>query len=300
MLDEHGGLATAAQAEQFLRRVAIALRYGASAALPMASMYHAVWRHVPLEGAGSVAAGAKARRRGRAAASAGDDGEIEREAQRRATVLTNALIERGTAIEINAVADRVAVAHRSLVPALFALGRRGADEDDLDLSPAARRALAFIAGADRPTAGQVRAHLGVPPRTWPNPADDALAELQRVFLIDRGAAEVPDTGAPYLARDGIPYRVFARAHPEVVAEAAKLSVGDAAMRLIAGYLAGAVFAAPGKLASLFKRCLSRSELDTALAALADRGEVAEQRLDGKLVVAWADARHAPGERTRRR
>jgi len=47
MLDEHAGLATAAQAEKFLASVAIALRYGASDALPLASMYQAVWRQVP-------------------------------------------------------------------------------------------------------------------------------------------------------------------------------------------------------------------------------------------------------------
>jgi hypothetical protein len=47
MLGEHARLATAAQAAQFLARVAIALRYGASDALPLASMYHAVWCQAP-------------------------------------------------------------------------------------------------------------------------------------------------------------------------------------------------------------------------------------------------------------
>src|SRR5689334_10705715 len=157
MLDEHAGLATVAQAERFLAAVAIALRYGPSDALPLASLYQAVWCQVP------TARGA---------------GETERDAQRRATVLTNALIDRGVAVETNAIADRVAIAHRSIVPSLIALRRRGAAAGDLDLSPTARRVLAFVAGEDRPTAGQVRSHLGVPPRTWPNPADDALAELQ--------------------------------------------------------------------------------------------------------------------------
>jgi len=58
--------------------VAIALRYGASEALPLASMYQAVWRQAPA-GAGR--------------------GETERDAQRRATILTNALIDRAAAIE---------------------------------------------------------------------------------------------------------------------------------------------------------------------------------------------------------
>ncbi|HEX7837383.1 MAG TPA: hypothetical protein VF469_07970 [Kofleriaceae bacterium] len=95
-------------------------------------------------------------------------------------------------------------------------------------------------------------YLGVPPRTWPNPANDALAELQRYLLIDRGAADGPDAGAPYLAKDGIPYRAFDRTHPALVRAAAALTVGEAASRLIAAYLRGAVFARSSKLASTFK------------------------------------------------
>src|SRR5690349_8517842 len=171
MLDEHRGLATGAQAAAFLAEVAIALRYGATDSLPLASLYHAVRRQVPTV-------------------------EPERDAQRRATQLTSALIDDATAIETNAIADRVAVVHAASAPALVPPRRRGADPDDVELSEPARRALAFVRGAERPTAGQVRAHLGVPPSTWPNPADDALAELQRHLLIDRGAADVPEVGAP--------------------------------------------------------------------------------------------------------
>lgn len=269
MLGEHAGLATAAQAEKFLAGVAIALRYGASDALPLASMYQAVWRQAP----------AKAGR-----------GETERDAQRRATILTNALIDRGAAVETNAIADRVTIVHAPIVPALIALRRRGADPDDLALSDTARRVLAFVLGEPRPTAGQVRAHLGVPPRTWPNPADDALAELQRCLLIDRGAAEVPDAGAPYLAKDGIPYRAFDRTHPALVRAAAALTPGEAARRLIAAYLGGAVFAPRSKLASMFKQCVSRAGLDAAIDALAADGQV---EVDGKTVVATPRLRRAP-------
>jgi hypothetical protein len=264
LLGEHAGLATAAQAEKFLAGVAIALRYGASDALPLASMYQAVW--------------SQAR------------GEAERDAQRRATVLTNALIERGAAVETNAIADRVTIVHASLVPALIALRRRGAGPDELALSDTARRVLAFVIGEPRPTAGQVRAYLGVPPRTWPNPADDALAELQRCLLIDRGAAEVPDAGAPYLAKDGIPYRAFDRTHPALVRAAAALTVGEAASRLVAAYLGGAVFAQRSKLASMFKHCVSRAELDAAIAALAADRRV---EVDGKAVVAARVPRRSP-------
>lgn len=235
-LGEHEGLATQAQAARFLGEVAIALRYGASDALPLASMYQAVAR----------------------------PDEPEREAQRRATVLTNALIADGVAIETNVIADRLSLAHVSIVPALIALRRRGKAPE---VSSTARAALAFIAETPRPTAGQVRAHLGVPPKTWPNPADDALAELTRWFLIDRGAAEVPENGAPYLSKDGIPYRVF---DAGLVRAAQKLSVAAAAEQLVHAYLRGALIAKRTKLASMFKLCLSKDELDAAIAALAGR------------------------------
>jgi len=124
----------------------------------------------------------------------------------------------------------------------------------------------------------------VPPRTWPNPADEALAELQRHLLIDRGAAEVPESGAPYLAKDGIPYRMFDRTHPALVRKAAALTTDEAARQLVAAYVHGAVFAQPGKLASMFKRCLSRAELDAAIAALVAKRRIAVDRVAGKAVV----------------
>ena len=94
--------------------------------------------------------------------------------------------------------------------------------------------------------------------------------------------EVPKTGAPYLGKDGIPYRLFDRAHPAVVKAAGKLAVGDAARTLLARYLSGAVFAKRRKLASLFGELMSKDELAAALDAL-----VAEERVkvDGELVIA---------------
>lgn len=260
MLGEHGGLATEGQAAKFLATVAIALRYGPTPSLPLASMYQAVWRRI------------------------GRGEETERAAQRRATVLTGALIERGVALETNAIADRVAIVHARVAPALIALRRRGADPGDVELSDTARRVLAFIADTERPTAGQVRTYLGVPAKTWPNPADDALAELQRLLLIDRGAADAPASGAPYLARDGIPYRVLDRAHPALVEAAAELSVGDAAAALIDAYLGGAVFAQRAKLAAMFKHLASRAELDAAIAALLARRRITLDTLAGKEVI----------------
>ena len=240
-LGAHRGLTTKAPLAKFLANVGVALRYGPGAGLPLASVYAAV----------------------------GDE--------RRAAVLTNALIEDGAAIETNAIAGRVALLASELAPAVVALARRGGD-----ISDAADRVLGYIANAERPTAGQVRAFLGVPPKTWPNAADDALAELQRATLIDRGATAVPETGAPYLGKDGIPYRVFDRAHPAIVKAAAKLTVATAAPALLARYLSGAVFAKRRKLASLFGALMSKPELAAAIDALVADGRVT---VDGELVFA---------------
>jgi hypothetical protein len=265
MLGEHAGLATEAQAATFLASVAVALRYGPSDSLPIASMYRATWRQVPSK-------------------AGGPGPEPEPDAQRRATLLTNALIDAGTAIETNAIAERIAIIDASVAPAVIALRRRGKRRGDLALSDTAQRVLAFLADTERPTAGQVRAHLGVAPRTWPNPADDALAELQRLLMIDRGAAEVPEVGPPYLSRDGIPYRLFDAAHPALVRKAGGLTTGEAAVQLLAAYLEGAVFAPRRKLASLFKLCMSQNELDAAIEALIGVGRLTIAMLDGKAVL----------------
>jgi hypothetical protein len=261
-LDDHAGLATTAQAAKFLADVGIALRYGPSAKLPLASMYQAVWRL------------------------AGKRPESEQEAQRRAGVLTNALIDDGLAIEVTVVAERVCVVASSLAPAIYALVRRrladGNERDDLALTDDARKVLGFIANAERPTAGQVRVFLGVPPKKWPNRADTALADLQLNLRVDRGAVAVPTTGIPYLPKDGIPYRVFDAAHPAIVNAASKLSLDAAAATLVEGYLHSARFAEPRKLASMFKSCMSHDELDRAIAALVDSGRAAR---DGSAIVA---------------
>ena len=187
--------------------------------------------------------------------------------QRRATTLTNKLIAAGHAIEINIVAGRVGLADAALIPALIALVRRRRSVEDLDLSPTARRVLGFLERTPRPTAGQVRAYLGVPPQTWPNPADEALGELQRALVIDRGATDVPDKGAAYLTKDGIPYRVVDDVHARHVKAAAKLTVEAAAAQLLEHYLDGARIATRKQLAKIFEACMSPAELDTALARL---------------------------------
>jgi hypothetical protein len=216
---------TTAQLAKWLAKVGVALRYGPHKSLPIASVYDAV----------------------------GD--------QRRATELTNALIAQGTAVEIACVADRVGLAHAELMPALYALCRRGRSVDELDLSDVARRVLAFVASEARVTAGSVRAHLGVPPDTWPNEADDALMELQRAFVLDRGATDVPERGPAYLTKEGIPYRLVDDVHVAHVRAAKKLTVAKAAKQLIARF----EDATPKQLAKMFRLLVSPEEIDAALA-----------------------------------
>ena len=248
LLHEHAGLETVAQAERFVHNVGFALRYGPHKTLPLASMYAAVWRSVPTR-------------------------EPEAQMQRRATGLTNQLIARGDVLETNAIADRVGLVHASLIPALIAVVRRGRPVDDLELSANARSVLGFLARTPRPTAGQVRAHLGVPAQTWPNAADDALAELQRALVIDRGDTHVPEKGAAYLTKEGIPYRLIDDVHAAHVTAAIGLTVDAAAAQLVERYLDGARFATMKQLAKIFEACLSPEELAAALARLAGAVEI---------------------------
>jgi hypothetical protein len=254
-LGEHAGLANAKAAASFLEDVGITLRYQPNDKLPIASMYQAVWRQT------------------------GKRPETEREAQRRAIVITNELIESGVAVEINCVADRVGLAHVSIVPALIALRRRNRRVDELELSETARRVLGFLGETPHPTAGQVRSHLGVPPKTWPNVADDALGELQRYLVIDRGATDVPETGMPYLSKDGIPYRIVDDVHAKHVQAAGRLSIESAATTVILAYLEGARFATKKQLAVMFKLCVSAAELDATLERLA--ADIELRKVDGK-------------------
>jgi hypothetical protein len=254
-----GGIATVAQAAALMRRAGIVLRYGPHKTLPLASMYAAVARA----------------------------GEDEREAQRRATVLTYTLIARGEAIEIQCLAGRVALADAALIPALVALCRRGRAVADLPISDTARQVLAFVATEPGATAGQVRALLGVPPRTWPNPADDALAELMRFLVIDRGTTDVPKTGAAYLSKDGIPYRLVDEVHAAHVKAARKLKPERAADQLVTRVVAGLGTATRRALAKICEPCLTAVEVAAAVDRLVAAKALVPSVLAGKPAVAPA-------------
>lgn len=234
-----------AAAERFILRVGVALRYGSTPGLPLASLYDAF--------------GARA----------------DKASLSHAIRLTNQLLGEARAIEVHVIAGRVTLVHRSLVPSLYALVRRGRELDDLTgLSAHARTALALLRQTRQVTAGEVRQRLGLRFDARQDPAYVALGELARRLLVDRGPFEIPKAGIPYLSTEGYPYHLFHEAHPDLVAAARRISLGSAAERFIQAYLDGIVFAGVRKLTSLFKAFLSPAEIERALGRLSSNGKVA--------------------------
>jgi hypothetical protein len=230
-------LKTPKDAERFLEHAGIALRYAATKGLPLASVRSAV-------GAESKAALAAS---------------IE---------LTNHLLASGIGVEVNVVADRLALVHRSLLPALHVLVRRGRPVDDLDgLSMIARSAHALLRQQHQISAGDLRRHLGLKTDVRHDPAYEALAELQRALLVGRGPFEVTNSAIPYLSQEGYPYHLLHERHPTLLREARALSVERATDLWLARYLAEAPAVAPRKLASMFRRFLGADEITRALARL---------------------------------
>src|SRR5437870_9519287 len=82
-LDGRSGLYSVADALSFMNEVGVALRYGAAPSLPVASMYRATQRQVPVP-------------------------EDEKAAHARAFELTNGLLGTGKVVEINVIAGRLA------------------------------------------------------------------------------------------------------------------------------------------------------------------------------------------------
>jgi len=197
---------------EFMKRVKFALRYNAAPSLPLASMY----------------------------AAAGDT--------RRAIELTNALLARKEVVETNVIADRLVLVHRDVVPALYALRMK---LRTAKLSDNAIRVLKLIQNEGSASVGEVRRFLGAEGMKRPDPADIAVAELQRQMLVDRGPSSVPKNGIPYLSKEGFPYRIFEKTHSDLVKAAKKIKTDDA-LQIIRD-AAGPI--PPKKFASMFKLCL---------------------------------------------
>lgn len=179
----------------------------------------------------------------------------EAQDQRRAIELTNALLARGVVIETNVIGTRLVLAHRDAVPALWTLRTRFRSV----LTPDARRAFELIEANTGVNAGDVRRLLGVRGAKRPDRADEALAELMREMLVDRGPASVPERGIPYLSSEGFPYRVFEKAHPELVAAAKELSTARAVEIVVAPFRD----LPPRTVASLLRLCVRKEELPVA-------------------------------------
>jgi hypothetical protein len=203
---------TEADAVNFMRRVKFALRYNSTPSLPLASMYEAAHdKRVAIE-------------------------------------LANALLASKEVIETNVIADRLVLVHRDVVPALYLLrtSRRVSK-----LSDNAARAFELIRENGTASVGDVRRFLGVEGLKRPDPADIAVGELQREMLIDRGPSSVPKNGIPYLSKEGFPYRVFEKAHPDLVKAAKKMNAEDA-LQIIRDAIGPIT---PRKFASMFKLVL---------------------------------------------
>jgi hypothetical protein len=227
-LKGHKPLTDEADALRFMKSVGFALRYNATASLPLAAMYKA----------------------------AGDT--------RRAIELTNALLARGDVMETNVIADRLVLIHRGIVPAVFALRSR---LRPAKLSADAERVFRWIKEEGRATSGDVRRFLGVAGQKRPDRGDIALGELQRDLRIDRGPSSVPKKGIPYLSPEGFPYRIFDTAHADIVKDAATLPRDAAARLVIETYLRAAVFVTPRKLSSMFRLLLTETDMTSALERL---------------------------------
>jgi hypothetical protein len=197
-----------ADAVKFMKRVKFALRYNSTPSLPLPSMFEAAHD------------------------------------KRVAIELANALLAAKEVVETNVIADRLVLVHRDVVPALYMLRTRHAP----NLSKNAARAFELIHENGTATVGDVRRFLGVEGLKRPDPADIAVGDLQREMLIDRGPSSVPKKGIPYLSKEGFPYRVFAKAHPDLIKAAKKLS-SEEALQIIRDAV-GAI--PPRKFSSMFR------------------------------------------------
>jgi len=243
-----------ADAERFLAQVGVALRYGPGKGLPIASLFQAT-REKSKDGP-----------------------------RLNAAALTNHLLEKAVGIEVTVVAGRLAVVHRSMMPALYALVRRGRAIDDLDgLSMNARVARRLLQREHEVTAGEVRTELGRKFDGRHDPAYEALTELQHHLLVDRGPYELREKGIHYLSEQGYPYHLFHEAHADLVRAAAKLDALEAADAFVRGYLDGAVFCAVRTLKSLFKMFLVKEEIDQTLARLEAARRVAVRKIESQTV-----------------
>ena len=257
-------LSTPRDAERFLDRYGVVLRYGTTPAVPLASL--------------RIASGP-----------AGDAAALERSIH-----LTNHVLGTACGIEVNVVATRLAIVHRTLMPALYRLVRRGRPvTDHTGLSLGARTAYTLMLERREVSAGTVRERLGLRATPRHDPAYEVLGELQRQLLVDRGPFVVPTNGIPYLSREGYPHHLFHVAHGDLVRQAASLSDAEAADTWIGRYVAAAAFGATRTLVSLFRSFLTLEEIEASLARLTAAGALSRVPVGRATVVCAIGARRRP-------
>ena len=239
-------ITTLARASSFLRSVGIALRYWPSKGIPLASMYQAC---------------------------TGNNKEKD-QGQRGAIELTNGLLETCQAIEINMIAGRICLLDNTLAPALFRLVTRERPYNQLPkLSSNAHLAYDLLSDRGEITAGDLRKKMGVKSGLQEDPAYQALAELQRHLLVDRGPFTMPGKGIPYLSKEGYPYHFFHEAHLELVTAAQELTDKQAAEIFLSSYLNGSVFCPANKMISIFQSFLSAHEIEDVLKGLFEENKI---------------------------
>lgn len=248
-------LVTPRDAERFLARYGVVLRYGTIPAVPLASLRIA-------SGPANMAA-----------------------ALEQSIHLTNHLLATSCGIEVNVVANRLAIVHRALMPSLYCLVRRNRPPtDQTGLSLAAQAAYGLIVQRREVSAGMVRKHLGVAATPRHDPAYAALAELQRQLLVDRGPFEMAQTGIPYLSKEGYPYHLFHEAHADLVRASVGLSRPAATDDWLATYVQAAAFGASRTLATLFRLFLTPEEIEASTARLVAAGRLERLAIGRSTVV----------------
>lgn len=245
------------EARAFLKQAGFCLRYWGSDSLPIPSIYEAVL---------------------------GEKKKASPAELKVAIELTNQLLEKHEAIEVNVIAERICLVHRSLVPVLYSLVREKSKSRYIpSLSHEAEQVLSLVQERGQIATGDVRKLLGIPSsKSSDDPAYLVLSELQRHLLIDRGPFRISNRGIPYLPKEGYPYHLFEEAHLELATEGQNISPEQARNRWLMSFLKSSAGCPMRKMASIFKLFLTKNEIGYSLRELASAGKIKLEKAGGAL------------------
>jgi hypothetical protein len=247
------------ESRAFLRKAGFCLRYWGSDSLPIASMYDAVL---------------------------GKQKKASSADQKIAIQLVNQLLEKREAIEVNVIADRVCLVHRSIMPILYSLVRQKSKSGAISkLSSEAEEVLSLIQEQGQIVTGDVRELLGIPSvKTSDDPAYVVLSELQRHLLIDRGPFKISNQAIPYLAKEGYPYHLFEEAHLELAKEGEEIKVEQARNQWLMAFLKSCGECSLRKMESIFKVFLTKDEIESGIQELVSARRLKIEKGKGNLNV----------------